>query len=549
MISDFDPVVAEVISGALTAVTEEIEIAILRSAYSQVVKEAQDASCAIFTEEGSIVAQPVAIPGHLGSMKFMLQEVLKEFPADALLPGDMLISNDPYRGGSHLPDIALFRPVFEGKTLIAFVGSIAHYADVGGMVPGSNPMNATEIFQEGLVIPPAKLYESNRPNPTLLSLIRANVRLPEVFLGDLRAQEAALCLGERRIHEVIRKYGIEALTGVMRRLIDLTETRAREEISAMPRGSYVFEDFMDHDGINISTPVKICCRLVIDEGHLRFDFTGTDRQVQGPLNAPVAKTWTTVFFCVKCVLSDAIPFNDGLSRVIDIHIPEGTLLNPVYPAPVNARSITVNRVADTVLGAFALALPDRVGGQSCGTPTGVSFGGVDPRTHRRFVFYESYCGGLGATNHGDGADGVSTGTSNQMNIPVEAVEINYPVRVTRYELVPDSGGAGKFRGGLGILREYEMLADEATVNLRGDRANFAPKGVLGGRNGGLARYVLNAGTSEEKVLPSKYGGRLLRGQRLRVITPGGGGCGDPAERDPKKAQEDVTNGRIILESS
>ena len=247
----------------------------------------------------------------------------------------------------------------------------------------------------------------------------------------------------------------------MESLIEHTAIQARAAIRAIPNGVFEFVDFMDHDGIDLSRPIRIQVRLEIKDEQIALDFTGTDPQVKGPLNAPLAKTWTTVFYCLRCILPDDIAFNDGLTGVLDIHVPEGTLLNPHHPAPVNARSVTVNRIADVVLGALAKAVPEKVGAQACGVPTGVSFGGIDPRTKRSFVFYESYCGGLGATMHGDGADGLSTGTSNAMNIPVEAIEIDYPIRITRYELVPNSGGAGEFRGGLGLLREYEMLAEDA----------------------------------------------------------------------------------------
>jgi N-methylhydantoinase B/oxoprolinase/acetone carboxylase alpha subunit len=533
----------DILSSALTALTEEIEITLLRSAYSQVVKEAQDASCAIFTADGRIVAQPVVIPGHLGSMKYMLAACLEAFPAGGLSPGDVLISNDPYQGGSHLPDIALFRPVFHESGLIAFAGCIIHYTDVGGMVPGSNPQRATELYQEGLVLPPMKLQDAGKPNETLRALIRANVRNPHIFFGDLSAQEAAMLTGERRMLQLVERFGADSIRQAMDMLIDITARKARAEVAAMKRGSYVFEDFMDHDGINLDTPIGIRVRLDVTGDKLRFDFTGTDPQVMGPLNAPLSKTWTTVFYCVMCALSDDIAFNDGVAAVIDIHVPEGTVLNPHHPAPVNARSVTVNRVADVALGALALAVPERLGAQSCGVPTGVSFGGVDPRTGRNFVFYESYCGGMGATRHGDGADGVSTGTSNAMNIPVEAIEIDYPIRIRRYELSPDTGGSGTFRGGLGIVREYEMLAESASINVRGDRAKFAPGGVHGGLDGSKSRYLLVEADGEREI-PSKYSARIRRGERLRVTTPGGGGYGPATARDRALLADDLDNGKI-----
>ena len=533
----------EILSNALTALTEEIQVTLLRSAYSQVVKEAQDASCAIFTAAGRIVAQPVVIPGHLGSMKFMLQEALKDYPADELQSGDVLITNDPYRGGSHLPDIALFRPIFFEGALVGFSGSIIHYTDVGGMVPGSNPQKATELYQEGLVIPPCKLYDAGKLNRTLHALIASNVRNPDIFFGDLRAQEAALLKGETRVLDLVRRYSPDQVGRAMDRLIAVTEQKAKAAIAAIPNGSFEFTDYMDHDGIDLQTPIPITVRLDVLDDKLRLDFTGTHPQVNGPVNAPAAKTWTTVFYCVRCILPNDIAFNDGLTAILDIHVPEGCVLNPKHPAPVNARSVTVNRLADAVLGALAMAAPDKVGAQSCGVPTGVSFGGVDPRSGDKFVFYESYSGGMGATRHGDGASAVSTGTSNAMNIPVEAIEMDYPIRITRYEMLPGSGGNGQYRGGLGIIREYEMLAESATVNVRGDRTLFPPRGLNGGMNGAPSRYSVLSKNAVEKEIPSKYSDRIREGERLRVRTPGGGGYGDPALRDNRARERDFTEGR------
>ncbi len=537
----------EILSNALNAITEEIQLTLLRSAYSQVVKEAQDASCAIFTAAGRIVAQPVVVPGHLGSMRFMLQEVLKEFPADTMRPCDVYMNNDPYRGGSHLPDIAVFRPIFHEQRLIVFAGCIIHYTDVGGMVPGSNPMTATELYQEGLVLPPVKLFDAGRENKTLIDMIRANVRGPEIFMGDLRAQEGALLKGEQRLADLLERYGYDGVSRAMELLIEYAEKKAREAIREIPNGVFEFTDYMDHDGVDLTKPIKIHVRLEVLDDSFRFDFTGSDPQVRGPLNSPLSKAWTTVFYCVRCVLPDDIPFNDGLTRVVDVYAPEGTLLNPRHPAPVNARSVTVNRIADTVMGALALAVPARVGAQCCGVPVGVSFGGVDPRTGNNFVFYESYNGGMGGSQTTDGADAVSTGTSNAMNIPVESIEMDYPVRVSRYELVPDSGGSGKFRGGLGILREYEMLAERATVNVRGDRAAFAPRGLYNGGNGSFSTFFLEEDGGSRKKIASKFSGQIKRGQHLCIMTPGGGGFGEPAERQRDALLNDYLDGKITAE--
>jgi N-methylhydantoinase B/oxoprolinase/acetone carboxylase alpha subunit len=335
----------------------------------------------------------------------------------------------------------------------------------------------------------------------------------------------------------------------MRQMIANTERQAKAAIAAIPNGTYDFIDYMDHDGIDLTTPIGLKVRLVVEDEVLRFDFTGTHPQVPGPVNAPLSKTWTTTFFCVRCILPDDIAFNDGLSAIIDIHVPEGTVLNPKHPAAVNARSITVNRLADAVFGVLAQAVPGRVGAQSCGVPVGISFGGVDPRSGERFVFYESYGGGMGGTQRLDGANGVSTGTSNAMNIPVEAVEIDYPIRITRYGLVPGSAGPGAYRGGLGIVREYEMLADSASVNVRGDRMLFVPRGMDGGGDATPSAYFLRDTAGVEQPLPSKYSDRIRGGQRLRIVTPGGGGFGDPHLRDRQAVADDLRQGKITAEEA
>jgi N-methylhydantoinase B len=353
--------------------------------------------------------------------------------------------------------------------------------------------------------------------------------------------------GEERLRDLFARYGADGVARAMDMLIDFSERKAREAIRAIPNGVFEFTDYMDHDGVDLSKPVAIKVRLEVRDDSFFFDFTGSDPQVKGPLNAPLSKAWTTVFYCVRCVLPDDIPFNDGLTRVVEVFAPEGCLLNPHHPAPVNARSVTVNRVADAVLGALALAVPEKVGAQCCGVPVGVSFGGVDPRSGKSFVFYESYCGGMGGSRTVDGADAVSTGTSNQMNIPVDSIEMDYPVRILRYELAEDSGGSGKYRGGLGIRREYEMLAETATFNVRGDRAVFPPLGLHGGGNGSFSAFFIDRADGSEH-LPSKIGGTITRGQRLRIATPGGGGYGAPEERDRAVILADYRNGKISAES-
>lgn len=364
------------------------------------------------------------------------------------------------------------------------------------------------------------------------------------MIGDLRAQEAALLKGEQRLGDLLDRYGSTGVTEAMEMLIAYSERKTREAIAAIPNGSYEFEDYMDHDGFKLNKPVKIKCRLEVFDDCLRFDFTGTDPQVQGAINATMSLTWTTVFVCVSCILPDDVPFNEGMTRAIEVHAPEGAIINPRPPAPVNVRSVTLQRIVDAVLGAPVQAVPERFGAQSCGVVVGVSFGGVDPRTGKNFVFYEAYCGALGGTRSGDGADGINCGVANPQNIPAEVAEMNYPIRIHRFELVRDSGGSGEFRGGLRLKPEYEMLAETATFNVRGERSAFAPRGSHGGGNGSLSTAFLEGDDGKMHPIPSKFGGQTQRGRRLVVIQSGGGGFGGPARRNRASLKSDYLDGKM-----
>ena len=545
--SGLDSFRLDILANALNAIAEEIQLTILRTAYSHNVKEGHDASSAIFTSRGHICAQAVAIPGHLGSMKYMIAEVLKSFPTETLQDGDVIISNDPYRGGGHLPDVGLFRPIFEGGRCIAISGCMVHHTDVGGMVPASNPVKATELYQEGLVLPPTKLRHAGKDDVGVINIIRANVRQPDIMLGDLRAQEAATLTGERRFRRVVERYGADAIVSAMEAFLDYSERKGREAVRAIPNGVYDFEDFMDHDGINLDKPVRLKCRLEVRDDSLKFDFTGSNPQVEGPINSPIGLTWATIFCGVSCILPEDIPFNEGLTRMIELVAPVGTIVNPRHPAAVNARSVTLQRIFDAVLGALAKAVPERVGAQASGSVCSISFGGVDPRTGENFVFYEAYCGALGGTRAADGADGVSCGVSNPANIPAEAVEMDYPVRVHRFELIRDSGGAGEYRGGLGLRREYEMLADKARLNVRGERAVFAPRGVHGGHDGRKSTAFLEESAGKFTQIPIKYAGQIQGGHRLILETPGAGGYGDPKGRTRERMESDLADHKFSAE--
>jgi len=518
-----DPVTLEILKNAFSAVPEEMGAVLKRTAYSPNIKERMDASCAVFDAQGRMLAQAEHIPVHLGSMPLTVEFALRY--VKELQNGDQLVVNDPYHGGSHLPDLTLIKPVFYDEVLAGYVVNRAHHADVGGMAPGSMPGNSTEIFQEGLIIPPCKLVNEGQENADVFAIIKANTRTPTERVGDIRAQIAANNVGALRVAELIKKYGADTYHEFAELIISYSEKRMQHALSEIPDGTYTAEDFLDDDGI-IDQPVKIAVTITIAGSTIAINFEGTDKQRKGNINAPYAVTLSAVYYVLRCVTDPEIPPNHGCYLPITIHVPEGVVLNPRPPAAVSSGNVeTSQRIVDVLLLALHEALPDRIPAQSQGTMNNVAIGGQTDNSGARFTYYETIAGGQGALPYMDGEDGVHTHMTNTANTPIEALELSYPLQVERYELITGSGGSGKFRGGLGIRRAIKVLIDNATLSLQSDRRKYQPKGLCGGENGRTGKnYVLR--NKKRLDLPSKVTMPLERGDIVVIETPGGGGYGE-----------------------
>jgi N-methylhydantoinase B len=470
-----------------------------------------------------------------------MQAVLSRYAGD-VNPGDVFIFNDPDEGGMHLPDIFVIKPVFDGERLVGYAACVAHYPEIGGRMAGGNAVDSTEIFQEGLQIPILKLYDRGRRNETLVSILLRNVRIPDVVMGDLEAQLAACHVGEVGLLELAGRYTAEGLQRFMDGVLDYTETRLRAELARMPDGVYGFVDHIDDDGFG-SGPIRLAVSVTISGDRLEADFTGTSPQVRSALNATMSFTRATVYTGLRCVVADDIPSNAGFYRPITVTAPRGTILNPVRPAPRAARGLTGFRACDAVLGALAAALPGRVPAAGEGGASMIAFGG-QRRDHSSFVFVDFMTGGWGARPGQDGIDGNSPIAANLSNVPIEEIEAHQPIKVERYGFLPDTGGAGRRRGCLSVLREFRFLEDEGTLQIRSDRRDHPPYGLEGGRPGTPSLNVLNPATEGERLLPTNVTTGVRRGDLLRHVTAGGGGYGDPLEREPPRVLEDVLDGKI-----
>jgi N-methylhydantoinase B len=518
-----DPVTLEVLRNALEATAQEMGGVLRLTSFSPNIKERMDASCAIFDAEAQLVAQAEHVPIHLGSM---LKAVGPTIAAvGPLAPGDVVIVNDPFVGGAHLPDITLVAPVHAGDTLLGYVATRAHHADVGGMEPGSMPGRSTETYQEGLIIPPLRLYVRGELQSDVIRLILANVRTPTERRGDLNAQLAALRIGERRLAELARRHGARVLTQGFAAILAYAERRMRRRIAGLPAGTYCADDCLDDDG-NSDEPVWVRLRVEVAGDRLTLDFAGSSPQRRGNINAVAPMTHSAVFFAVKVLTDPSIPANAGILRPIDILIPPGSFLDARPPAAVCAGNTeTSQRISDTVLKAFARLAPDRIPAGSQGTMNLIGIGGTDPRSGRPYAYIETIAGGQGGRPTGDGMDGVQCNMTNTMNTPVEALEIAYPLRVERYELRDGSGGAGLNRGGHGVVRALTVLDHEARVSLQSDRRRFAPYALHGGSDGTPGRNWARSTDGAFRELPGKVSLTLQAGETVGVETPGGGGWG------------------------
>src|SRR5262245_25007419 len=546
---DVDPATFEVVKNALYCAAEEMKVVLAKTAYSPLLKVAGDYSCGLFDVRGDMVAQGPDLPIHLGSMPLAVKAVIQAF--GSIAPGDVFIHNDPYFGGSHLPDVNIVTPAFDEGVLLGFACVRAHWPDIGSATPGSYGAT-TEIYGEGLRLPPVKLHGAGAPNPDVEAIIFANVRTPDERRGDLRAQLAATHRGVTRLQELARKHGVARLLAIMQAVLDYSERMMCGRLAALPDGTATFEDFCDGDGIlddgdAEDRPFWIRMRVDKRGDRLTVDFAGTDPQVPGPMNAPLNVTASGIYCAIKMIADpgDLVPPNSGCWRPITLIAAPGTVVSAVAPAPVvYANHEISHRVCDMLFGALARLAPDRVMACSQGTSAILTLGGVDARTGGRYVSYETIKGGFGARPSKDGITGMASGISNTMNTPIEVLELSFPVRVERYAIVPDTGGPGRFRGGCGVERVWRILGETAHASVCLERTKSAPFGLAGGRAGAPGRIALASVGGAERELLSKGSLTAPAGAEIRLRAPGAGGFGDPTARDRGNLGDDVVNGYV-----
>jgi N-methylhydantoinase B len=539
-----DPVKRELVKNALITICDNMIVMVIRTSRSTVVKNNLDFSGCILDADGVLVVQGLSLPAHLGSTMPAMKGCLDHF-GDDIHEGDILCNNDPYAGASHLNDLFMFLPVFVDGKRIAFVSLILHHTDMGGRVPGGNATDSTEIFQEGLRIPPLKIYERGKPNKTLLRILEHNVRVSDRVMGDIFSQISGLQSAERDFRKRIAEYGAATLTAYMADLIDYCERLTRANIRGLPNGTAEFDEWADDDGAG-GPPVRFHVKVTIRDEDIEVDFTGTSPQTSGAINPNYWFTVSMTYAALRTVMDVDLPTNAGFYKPISVIAPEGSFVNPRFPAPFGARGLAGYRIRTAINGALAKLLPDRMPACIGSSEFAVVFAGY--RSDRRpFLLLEFHnVSGAGGGPVLDGQDAGPYCLANVANVPVEIIEAENPVRVERYGFLPDSEGAGKFRGALGIVREYRLLADEATVQLRSDRQDHPPYGLFGGASGAPGRTYLNPGTPEAATLPSKFIRTLRRGEVLRGELPGSGGWGNAAERDPTTVAEDVKQQKISL---
>ena len=534
-----DPISLEISWNGLKSIVDECFLILMRSAFSTNVKERHDHSTAIADARGRLIVQAEnALPIHLASMSGLMALILEQY-GEGIAPGDIFIANDPHvAGGTHLPDINMAMPLFDGARLIGFVANIVHHADVGGAAVGSMSGGLDEIYKEGLRIPIVRLYRRGELQDDVLRLLLLNMRLPAERRGDLNAQIAACKLGVSRFGDMLARHGSAYLESLFEEIVARSNRRMRAAIAQLPDGAYAFEDVMDDDGTGIED-IRIALAVEKQGETVTFDFTGTDAQVPGNFNLTFNATQSAVCYSLKALLDPEIPNNHGIFEAVEIVAPLGSFINCVEPAAVALRANTCQRVVDVVLGAFRDVLPERVIGAANGSNTSAVFAGTDPRSGERYVYLETLGGGMGGRATKDGKDGVQVNITNTSNLPVEAIEMEYPLRVEEYALVEDSGGAGRHRGGLGIRRTIRPIGHDCEFSGVGERFRHAPWGVFAGQPGAPGRFYLRGDDGSERPLPSKASGVRLSAAEAAVIeTPGAGGYGAPAERAPAALAED-----------
>ena len=544
-----DPITLEILRNSLRSITDETYIALTKAAYSTNIKERRDHSTALTDVQGRLVVQAEnSLPIHLASMLGMMEKLLAKYRVEGMADGDIFVANDPYvAGGTHLPDVNLAMPCFVNGEVLGFVCNIAHHADIGGMTPGSMAGGMSEIYQEGLRIPLVRLFTAGELVQDIFDLLLLNVRVPHERRGDYFAQVASCRLGARRIRELSLRYSPALLTRSFAAIMDRTEARLRDGIASIPDGRYEFSDLLDNDGMG-TVDIPISVRIDVTGEHIAFDFTGTGPQMKGNFNLTFNATQSAVYYVLKAMLDPDLPNNHGLIRAVKISAPLGTLANAVHPAAVAGRANTSQRVVDVLIGALAQALPEQAVGAANGANVTAVFFGHDPRYDRPYVYLETLGGGFGGRFTKDGKDGVQVHITNTSNLPVEAIEAEYPLLVESYGLIEDSGGAGKYRGGMGIRRVVRPLGHETVFSGMGERFVHHPWGIFGGRPGGTGRFSIQGPKHNDETLPDKPNHVPLGPDDAVVIeTPGAGGYGPPSEREAEAVAADYRSGKFSAE--
>ena len=537
-----DPVAFELVRNALEVLCEEMAATIVRAAYSPIIRHAHDLSTALLTPSGDVLAQGRTIPLHLGSVMPATKAVIAKFRR-RMKPEDVFIVNDPYEGGSHLPDVFLITPIFIKDDVVAYVAAEAHHSDLGGRVPGSNAADSREIYEEGLRIPPSYLYQGGEPNETLFDLLEKNCRFPRQIMGDLGAQMAALRVGHEGFMKLVDRYGFDRLSAHIRDLFEYGEAMARSEIESWPEGVYEFTDWIDDDGLT-DRPLPVRVKITVRADTLVIDYTGTADQVETAINTPATFVYAAAMTAFRCALGTDVPHNSGYMKPITLVIPEGTILNPRPPAAVAARVLSAYRAFDATIGCLAKIVPNRMMACGEGGNALLTFYGTDA-TGKKFILSDIQLGAWGGRHDREGIDGICCPTLSVSNVPVESIERETPLTIERYEFVPDSGGPGRFRGGMSVAREYRLGSGKGLVQVRSDRSRIPSYGLFGGNPGGLGHNVLNPGPNQRE-LESKHTTPLAAGDVFLSVLPGAGGWGNPLERDPQSVWSDVRNEKITL---
>lgn len=543
-----DVVTMQVIRYGLEQVADEMGNTLVRTGRSTIITEIKDISCVVTDAAGQTVAQAHHNPSLLAGFEITMKELVAAYPPESLEPGDVIITNDPYRGGQHIMDLYAIAPAFHDGQLVGFVGNITHHSDLGGVAAGGVAGGIREIYLEGLRLPMVKLYKAGREDAEIVGIIANQIRVPDKTLGDIRAQVASLMVGTERLDRMYRRYGEPTMRQACADLLDYSERRMRLGLASITAGTYEAEDWIDDDGVS-DRPIRIHVKLHIGDGKVVVDLTGSDPQTEGNTNSTMANTHAAVYYVMIAVADPGIPPNSGCYRPIEVLTRAGSIVNPLPPGAVAARTNASQKIVEAMLRALSTAVPGRVTAGSHGQIATSGFGGRHPQTGAPFIYTDIQGGGSGARPFRDGRDGQDSHLPRFMNTPVEVVERQFPMRIERYEFITDSGGAGTYRGGLALRRDVRMLADRVSFARYGDRHKFAPQGLFGGLSGSCGAYVLNPGTQDERRLPSKGLDTLSVGDVVSFRLPGAGGYGDPRQRDRSAIAADLRDGKVSRESA